>query len=247
MRIVSMVPSWTETLIEAGANVVGRTRFCVHPADAVKDIPVVGGTKEANWDLISDLKPDFVLLDKEENPYEMAEECPVPYVVTHVSDLESLQRDLVMLGEKLENAFLIERAVDVLDIVEAPVKTWNPLKIPGELERFGVSIPTTDQVTYVIWKKPWMSVGKGTYISAVLQKCGAKLIEIYPGEKYPVLEDGDLSEGICLYSSEPFPFQKKKADLMAEGLSGVVVDGECFSWFGVRSIRFLKKTLGINS
>lgn len=243
MRVISMVPSWTETLIEAGINVVGRTRFCIHPENKVSDIPIVGGTKDANWNLIVDLKPDVVILDQEENPLVMAEECPVPYVATHVKDLESLQKCLVELGERFENAFLIERAVDALDILESPALVWNPSKVPGEIERFGANIPSTDQVTYLIWKKPWMSAGRETYIAAVLEKLGAKILEIYPDEKYPVLEDGDLSEGMCLFSSEPFPFLKKKADLLQEGLSGVIVDGECFSWFGVRSLEFLKKAL----
>ena len=58
-----MVPSWTETLLRAGIPVVGRTRFCIHPADQVKNIPIVGGTKEVNWDIVQDLKPDLVLMD----------------------------------------------------------------------------------------------------------------------------------------------------------------------------------------
>lgn len=246
MRIVSLVPSWTETLLEAGVNVVGRTRYCIHPEDKVKDIPIVGGTKDAKWDLIADLKPDFVLLDQEENPFEMVEECPGAYVATHVTDLESLQRDLVMLGEKLENAFLIELAVMVLDILESPTPKWNPVQVPGELARFGAALTATDQVNYIIWKKPWMAAGAGTFISSVLKKLGASVIEVYPGEKYPVLEDADLADGLCLFSSEPFPFLEKKPSLVAEGLSGVIVDGEKYSWFGVRSVRFLAHQLGIN-
>ena len=90
MRIVSMVPSWTETLLKAGVNVVGRTRYCIHPPKLITNIPIVGGTKDVSWDLVEDLKPDLVLLDQEENPLEMAEECPVPYFATHVNSIESL-------------------------------------------------------------------------------------------------------------------------------------------------------------
>ena len=73
MRVVSLVPSLTETLLECGVEVVGRTRFCIHPADKVADIPAVGGTKEVNWQRCLALEPDLVVMDKEENTLEMAQ------------------------------------------------------------------------------------------------------------------------------------------------------------------------------
>ncbi len=134
MRVVSMVPSWTETLLKAGVPVVGRTRFCIHPPKMITNIPIVGGTKDVSWELVEDLKPDLVLLDEEENPLEMAEECPVPYFSTHVSSLETLQKELVRLGEKFENPALIDMSVRCLDVIEAPPVKWNYQKIPGFLE-----------------------------------------------------------------------------------------------------------------
>ena len=248
MRIVSLVPSWTETLLKAQIQVVGRTRFCIHPAKQMTPIPIVGGTKEVSWDLVTDLKPDLVLFDKEENPLEMAEECPFPYMATHVTCLESLQRELAFLGERFQNAYLMQKSVQCLDIVEAPDRQWDPSSIPGQLEWVNTLPRPTDRVQYVIWKKPWMAAGSKTYIGSVLKKLGAKVVDADDGEKYPVLEDlSDKSLADCLYlfSSEPFPFHKKIQELRALNIPGVVVDGELYSWFGVRSLDFLSRELGL--
>jgi len=243
MRVVSMVPSWTETLLRAGVQVVGRTRFCIHPPKMITNIPIVGGTKDVSWDLVVDLKPDLVLLDQEENPLEMAEECPVPYLATHVSSLQALQKELARLGEHFENPQLMEWSVQCLDILEAPTPQWNFQKIPGFLE--WVKMPTQDYeyVTYMIWKKPWMSVSRETYIGSVLEKLGARLVEFPEGEKYPVIEVEDFKNSFFLFSSEPFPFHKKIGELKELDLEGAVVNGESYSWFGIRSIEFLREVL----
>src|ERR1022692_4596445 len=94
VRVISMVPSWTETLIESGVNVVGRTRFCIHPKDQVKSIQAVGGTKDIDWDKVNGLKPNLVILDQEENPKSMADQCPFPILATHVTQISDVGRDL---------------------------------------------------------------------------------------------------------------------------------------------------------
>ncbi|WP_253696860.1 helical backbone metal receptor [Bdellovibrio sp. HCB117] len=241
MRVVSMVPSWTETLLRAGVNVVGRTRFCIHPPKMITNIPIVGGTKEVSWDLVMDLKPDLVLLDQEENPLEMAEECPVPYLATHVSSLSSLQSELSRLGEHFENAALMEWSVKCLDIVEAPARQWDFQKIPDFLEWVKPPSRSYDKVMYMIWKKPWMGVTRETYIGSVLEKLGATLVEFPEGEKYPVIDEEEMKDAFFLFSSEPFPFHKKIAELKELGIEGAVVNGESYSWFGIRSLEFLEK------
>ncbi|WP_232469250.1 helical backbone metal receptor [Bdellovibrio bacteriovorus] len=241
MRVVSMVPSWTETLLKAGVQVVGRTRFCIHPPKQITNIPIVGGTKDVSWDLVVDLKPDLVLLDQEENPLEMAEECPVPYLATHVHSLASLQKELARLGEHFENPQLMEMSVEALDLVEAAPLKWDLQKIPGFLEWVRPPGKSYDEVLYLIWKKPWMSVSRETYIGSVLEKLGARVAEFPEGEKYPVVELEDFKNAFYLFSSEPFPFQKKIGDLKALDIDGAIVNGESYSWFGVRSIEFLKE------
>lgn len=243
MRVVSMVPSWTETLLQAGVQVVGRTRYCIHPPKLITNIPIVGGTKDVSWDLVVDLKPDVVLLDQEENPLDMAEECPLPYIATHVHSLESLQTELVRLGEKFENPKLIELSVQCLDILEAPVPTWNMQKIPGFIEWVRPPSKPFDKIVYLIWKKPWMTVNRGTYIVSVLEKLGAHIVEFPEDEKYPVIELEEYKDAFFLFSSEPFPFHKKINELKELGIEGAIVDGESFSWFGARSIQFLSEIL----
>lgn len=243
MRVVSMVPSWTETLIKAGVQVVGRTRFCIHPSDQVSNIPIVGGTKEVSWDLVQDLRPDLVLLDQEENPLSMAEDCPGAYLATHVTSLETLQSELVRLGEHFQNAFLMELAVDCLDIIETPTPKWNAQRIPGLVQLIRQPAQESAEVVYLIWKKPWMAASEETFIGSVLKKLGANLMPFNEGDKYPVLEIEDIENCFCLFSTEPFPFGKKIEELQSTGLAGAVVDGEFYSWFGVRSIAHLKQAL----
>lgn len=243
MRIVSMVPSWTETLLKAGVNVVGRTRYCIHPPKLITNIPIVGGTKDVSWDLVEDLKPDLVLLDQEENPLEMAEECPVPYFATHVNSIESLQKELVRLGEEFKNPYLMELSVECLDVLEAPTPIWNSKKIPGFMEWVKTPSESSQKVVYLIWKKPWMAASKDTYIGSVLKKLGAEIVEFPEGEKYPVLEMEEHPDALFLFSSEPYPFAKKISDLKALGVEGAIVNGESYSWFGVRGIEFLKEQL----
>lgn len=243
MRVVSMVPSWTETLLRAGVQVVGRTRFCIHPPKMITNIPIVGGTKEVSWDLVVDLKPDLILLDKEENPLSMAEECPLPFLATHVSSLEDLYRELVRLAEHFENAELMEMALKCWDILEAPTPVWNQQKIPGFIEWVKTPTQNFSKVVYLIWKKPWMTVSRETYIGSVLEKLGAALMEFPIEEKYPVLEIEECKDTLFLFSSEPFPFQQKLSELKELGLEGAIVDGECYSWFGARSLKFLYQIL----
>lgn len=243
MRVVCMVPSWTETLLKAGIQVVGRTRYCVHPPQMITQIPIVGGTKDVDWRLVQDLKPDVVLLDQEENPLEMAEECPLTYIATHVNSVESLQVELAKLGEFFENAQLMEWSVDCYDILQAPKAKWDNNQIPGFLQWVAKPTKKYDKVIYMIWKKPWMGVSKETFIGSVLNLLGAQLVEFSEGERYPVLEVEDYDDVLYLFSSEPFPFVKRVQELRDLGLEGAIVDGESYSWFGLRSLEFLKSQL----
>src|SRR5437868_6660844 len=102
MRVVSFVPSWTETLLSSGVEVVGRTRFCIHPHEKVAAIPVVGGTKDWNLEKLRALKPDLLLLDQEENPKFMAEQSEFPFHATHIESVQSVAGALRAMGERLE-------------------------------------------------------------------------------------------------------------------------------------------------
>ena len=98
-----MVPSMTETLLECDVEVVGRTRFCIHPKARVKSINVVGGTKDLNWQKIKDLKADLLIVDKEENLPWMLTDAPLPVFVSHIDGLDSMPSELKRLAQILSN------------------------------------------------------------------------------------------------------------------------------------------------
>lgn len=254
MRVISLVPSWTETLIACDVNVVGRTRFCIHP-EVANAIPVVGGTKDLDWKKVRELRPDLLLVDREENLEWMKREAPCSVVDTHVSCLADVVRDLQILakvsdgGQSAKLRVLADRWQKV---IAAPSQVWSWGKIPGEIERLLPSSQPFSGIAYVIWKNPWMTVGRQTFIGDVLAKLGAEVAVGASGlqsasEKYP--QHASLAEfpsgTYFLFSSEPFPFHKKMDELRALGLHGSIVDGECYSWFGLRSLIFLEQELGL--
>jgi hypothetical protein len=245
MRVVSLVPSWTETLLLAGVNVVGRSRFCIHPMAKVNGIPAVGGTKNWDFERIRELKPDLLILDKEENPKFMAEQDEIPIFASHVESIASVSGALAQMSYRLQNPVLADLAARWEVIAD-----WKGLPrwqvgsaIPGLIEWGREPQGQVRSVIYVIWRSPWMTVSKETFIGAVLEKCGmGPFLREFP-TKYP---EFDLStyppaETLLLFSSEPYPFLRKKSVLNPVSNPYGFVDGECFSWFGVRSLQFLEK------
>jgi hypothetical protein len=243
-----MVPSWTETLLECGCDVVGRTRFCIHPAMA-RGIPVVGGTKTINWDKVRSLEPELLLLDREENTRAMAEESPVEVFTTHVTAIPDLAPELERLAQRLEAPTLGNVAARWSRVTARghdSLARWQDL--PGVIE--WLRPPLQQEIgpfAYLIWRDPWMAIGPETFIASMLTAVGlppALLLPCAPLEgivKYPVIDPAELpDEAVLLASSEPYPFHRKREALLALERPVAIVDGECFSWFGVRSLAFLE-------
>lgn len=244
VRIISLVPSWTETLIAAGHTPVGRTRYCLHPSPEVDSIPIVGGTKNVDWDKIRSLKPDLLILDKEENPFEFSQQG-IPYWASHVKDGQSLSLAFQELSKVLGSSNFLKFHLEMEEVLKAQPLKATPENLPGCLE---VLKPWSgdEKFTYVIWRKPWMAVHPETYIGFVLEKLGYKLKVWKPAPPYyPEIDLEVRDDQVYLFSSEPFPFLKQKDELLKLGVKGALVDGECFSWFGIRSLNFLKKALQI--
>jgi ABC-type Fe3+-hydroxamate transport system substrate-binding protein len=226
-RIISLVPSQTELLFDLGldAETVGITKFCIHPPSWIKTKESVGGTKTVNIDQIHLLKPDLIIANKEENVREQIEELARNYPVwlTDVNNLaDALQMiaDIGILTGKAANANTlisnIRKAFSEIPKMEKPVKT-----------------------AYLIWRKPYMTVGGDTFINDMLQQCGFR--NIFSGKKrYPEINIEDLSIAHCqllLLSSEPYPFKQKHIDELRSRLPGIKIllaDGEFFSWYGSR-------------
>ncbi len=245
MRVVSMVPSWTETLIEAGVNVVGRTRFCIHPLEQISTIPVVGGTKDWNWEKILQLKPDLIILDKEENPLMMAQQQEISFIATHVTSVTDMPQQLMYLSEHLKNSKLNKLSQEWKTLLDKPVskQNVNDLNIPALIKWGQKPDRAIKKIIYIIWKNPWMTVSADTFIGSVLSYSGLKELLPTYANKYPqiVLDNiTDKQSTLLLFSSEPFPFIKKAEGLKELGFPYGFVDGESLSWFGLRSLRYLQ-------
>lgn len=245
MRVISLVPSLTETLLDCGVEVVGRTRFCVHPADAVADIPSVGGTKQVNWEACAVLKPDLVVMDKEENTLSMAESCPFPWHATHITSIESVGNEFVQLADEIQNdrlQMLANAWQELNDYPSAAFEGWD--RLPGLLQLIG-NPDGFKRIEYMIWRDPWMCISSQTFIGSMLGKIGLGQYLDAREKPYPELSDTDVprEDTAYLFSSEPFPFARYVEELESLGFNGALVDGEFYSWFGSRSYRQLKAYL----
>lgn len=228
MKIISLVPSITETLFDFGLTadeVVGRTKFCIHPLDLVKKVEVIGGTKNLNIDKIRSLKPDLIIANKEENEKLQVEELMKDFKVW-VTDIETLE----------DNANFISELGKVLN-KEDLAKNYNHKIASGFTQ---IKVSQTKRIAYLIWKNPYMTVGSDTFIHEVLQKLGFE--NLFKNKKrYPEVSVEELKRAdLILLSSEPFPFQQKHIDELRREIPNteiVLVDGEAFSWFGTHLMK----------
>lgn len=255
-KIISLVPSWTETFIECGVQVIGRTRYCIHPHDRVQKIPVVGGTKSLKIDDILALQPDFVVLDREENKKEMADQLElngIRLVVSHVENIDSAADFLRDLSHQWQNEKLMKLSERYRDVLQKR----NNLSLKSFIKKSiaEAAVPELETLTeklrigvqYVIWKSPFMTIGPQTFISQVLDLFGIKLLLAEDCDqtniKYPVVSEEVLKKYFCLFSTEPYPFARQIHNLREAGFQGVLIDGELISWYGIRNLRFLESCL----
>lgn len=235
MRIVSLCPSLTELVFDLGRgdDLVGRTKFCVHPAGRVERVPSMGGTKNPKVERIVAARPDIVLMNEEENRREDAEALRAAGLRCHVSfprdawETAGMVRDI---GRELGSAEGAERIA--LDIEERSRRVTE-----GARGRAPV------RFAYVIWRNPYMAVSDDTFVSALLAQAGGENVLSGNPARYPDVGVEELAAAdpdLVLLSSEPFPFREKHADELA-GLTGlprerfVLVDGELLSWHGSRT------------
>ena len=232
-RIVSLVPSITELVCELGlaGELVGRTGFCIHPKDAVKPIPKVGGTKSVNLEKIRALAPTHVIVNVDENRKETADALAefVPNViVTHpLTPLDNL-----VLYRQIGAAFGRMREAEML------CSRFEKALLEVEKQEF-----RKRKVLYLIWKDPWMTVSHDTYVSRTLQLFGMHTIPEKTEKRYPELEDLELPAAeMILLSTEPYRFgQQHRVELQIALQKPVhLIDGEMTSWYGSRAIQGLR-------
>jgi len=239
-RIISLVPSQTELLVDLGLeeNLVGVTKFCVHPEYLRKTKTIVGGTKQVKLEKIKALDPDIILCNKEENTKEMVakleEIAPV-----HVSDIV-----------KIEDAFELMHQYGNIFQKEALVGTMvNSVKDKIAVLQEQIQNKPIRKVAYFIWKKPLMVVGKDTFIDELLKL--NKFENVFKESRYPetTLEELKAKDpDLLLLSSEPFPFEEKHKEYFSTlNVEIKLVDGEYFSWYGSRLIEAIDyfKTLRV--
>jgi ABC-type Fe3+-hydroxamate transport system substrate-binding protein len=231
-RLVSLVPSTTETLfaLGLGPRVVGVTRFCVRPASA-RDLAKVGGTKDADPERILALDPDLVVGNCEENTRELfdALEGRVPVWAAFPRTVDDALDDLSAVG-RLCGAHEASRT--------------HRQAIEAARADLHAAADAAGPFTYValIWNRPLMSVSDDTFVSAMLAEAGGRNAVGDRPDRFPVLEPGALaaaSPDVVLLLSEPFPFRPRHAArLVADtGLPEDrfrYVDGQHLTWHGVR-------------
>ncbi len=227
MRIVSLVPSWTEYLLDLGLEnqVIGRTKFCVRPEQSVIHIPVIGGTKNLHIDKIQALNPDLIVANMEENDREQVEACQqfCPVLLTDVRSVESA------LSEA-------ERIASAVGKSELGLRWTQRIRAA-----WGAARPLQSRASYVVWKDPLMIAGQDTYIHDVMRWWGIHNIgEKWHTGRYPQPSPQEWQKTNAdwlLLPSEPYPFgEKHLSEFSGHPGKPLLVDGEAFSWYGSRML-----------
>jgi iron complex transport system substrate-binding protein len=235
MRIVSLCPSLTELVFDLGIgdSLVGVTKFCVHPADGVRGIEKVGGTKTPKVGRIAELGPDLVLLNEEENRVEDAEALQAAGLACHTSFPRTATETAAMVRSIGQAVARAEEAERIARAIEEAARRAREASEGTPPVRYA----------YLIWQEPFMSVSGDTFISDLLGLAGGENAFADRPKRYPVVEAEDLAAArldAVLLSTEPFPFQEKHIPEVsrATGLAPEIfdiVDGEMLSWHGSRT------------
>lgn len=232
-RIVSIVPSQTELLFDLGLDheIIGLTKFCIHPIEKFAERTKVGGTKKLNIDLIKDLKPDLIIGNKEENTQsdieELAEHFPV--WMSDIFTLNDAMKTITQIGELVDRE---PEAAYLNHLISAGFNDLKTLALQNQIDK---------KVAYLIWRKPYMAAGKNTFINDVLIANG--MTNVIHHERYPTITLEKLkylNPQLILLSSEPYPFAEKHIEEIQKAIPNVsikLVDGEMFSWYGSRLVK----------
>ncbi|TDQ08356.1 ABC transporter substrate-binding protein [Pedobacter metabolipauper] len=232
-RIISLVPSQTELLFDLGLDqeIIGLTKFCIHPIEKFASRTKVGGTKKLNIELIRSLKPDLIIGNREENEKGQIEllMTEFPVWMSDIYELEDAKQTIQQIGE------LVDRGPEASYL--------NHLISAGfaDLQTLAVQNHINQKVAYLIWRNPYMLAGKDTFINHILSLNG--LQNVVKESRYPEIELEQLEilkPELIFLSSEPYPFNEKHMLEIQEVLPDakiMLVDGEMFSWYGSRLVK----------
>ncbi len=211
MRVVSLVPSVTETLSTWGVPPIACTRFCERP-----DIVEVGGTKNPNIDAIVSLQPDVVVLDAQENRREDA-------VALQRAGIRLVTIDVISITTMIDGLTELADALDIAVTLELP--RLEPMR---HIRAF---IP--------IWRRPWMSFNEHTFASDLLSIIGVGNVCSQEGETYPEVTLDDIASrqvDVVLVPSEPYEFSDDHLAELRTIAPTLRVDGRDLFWWGARTV-----------
>lgn len=232
-RIVSLVPSLTELLCDLGLGrqIVGRTRFCIHPRETVGRIPQVGGTKDVDIAKVRELAPTHVIVNIDENRRAIVDALAAfvdDIVVTHpVAPADNL----ILIGAM---GLLFSREQRAAALAAQFHKALERLQ--------SLADRPPSKVLYLIWRNPWMTISPATYISRMLDLINWRSLPAAAPQRYPAIDLADYAGVVdrVLLSSEPYPFRDGHIAEIAQVFGGeteiTLVDGEMLSWYGSRAI-----------
>lgn len=226
-RIVSLVPSQTELLADLGLDhqVIGVTKFCVHPHHWRREKKVVGGSRKFDVDMIIDLNPDLIIGNKEENDRTAIETLQKQFSVW-MSDISTFDQAIDMIRSVAAITNTADKGQALADEI---IRSFQALAAPRHPIR----------TLYFMWYHPWMAAGGNTFINTMMRTAGLVNV-LQPDHRYPELSIDQITRldpSLVLLSSEPFPFSQNHVDEIQGILPKakvIVVDGEFFSWYGSR-------------
>jgi ABC-type Fe3+-hydroxamate transport system substrate-binding protein len=241
-RIISLVPSQTELLYDLGLRdeVVGITKFCIHPQEWYRSKERIGGTKKYDFEKIKNLQPDLIIGNKEENEQSQIEELMKHYPVW-MSDINTLNDALGMIASLGALLHKNETATNI------------KLAIESSFHSFTQQQKQQLKVAYFIWRAPYMVAGHDTFINEMLHRCGLENVFTNKISRYPEVSMEELIEAspeLIFLSSEPYPFKEKHIQEFRAQLPQakiIIVDGELFSWYGSRLLKsatYFKELIG---
>jgi ABC-type Fe3+-hydroxamate transport system substrate-binding protein len=226
-RIVSLVPSQTELLFDLGLDeeVVGITKFCIHPEHWLREKIIVGGTKNFQIKRIKALQPDLIIANREENTQELIEELALDYPI-YISDINNIEDALHMIA----------------DVGKLTGKSTLAEGLISDIKNSRKELSSTNQSKkscyYFIWKNPWLTVGGDTFINTMIEEAG--FVSLSKNQaRYPEIDLDyiDKQPDFLLLSSEPYPFKQEDAVFLQIKFPAskiLFVDGTYFSWYGSR-------------
>jgi ABC-type Fe3+-hydroxamate transport system substrate-binding protein len=222
LRIASLVPSVTETLLAWNVEPIGVTRFC----EQGDRFPTFGGTKDPNLALIIAASPDLVVMCDQENRKEDADVLSAAGIAVHaihITHVDYVGTEMIRLAEALE----LDRALGTSCAASTDV---------DETDRHG-GAPSL-RVFVPIWRKPWMTINNDTYGGSILEAGGFANIFSAHSDRYPTVTHEEVVANqpeTVLAPSEPYPFTERQRGELEAFAPTLYVDGKDLFWWGART------------